>query len=88
MTLQPVLGATAADNQRVEQLYDAFDDLKAFGVVRSRMTLWRLIKNEGFPEGILISPQRRVWRRDEWQAWVANRPTKSSSAEASRSEAA
>jgi hypothetical protein len=25
------------------------------------MTLWRLIRDQGFPEGVLITPNRRAW---------------------------
>jgi predicted DNA-binding transcriptional regulator AlpA len=52
-----------------------FAELKAKGVVNSRMTLMRLIDNEGFPEGVLITPNSRAWDEDLVDAWVASRPS-------------
>ncbi len=52
-----------------------YPDLVAKGVVRSRMTLWRLIQDEGFPPGVLISPNARVWDEDAVSAWIASRPS-------------
>jgi predicted DNA-binding transcriptional regulator AlpA len=46
------------------------------GVVNpgGRMTLKRLIDTQGFPAGILISPNARAWDEDEVDAWIASRP--------------
>src|SRR2546423_13402465 len=52
-----------------------YRDLKATGVVNSRMTLKRLIDSQGFPAGILITPNARAWLEDEVDEWIANRPT-------------
>jgi predicted DNA-binding transcriptional regulator AlpA len=51
-----------------------YPDLVARGVVRSRMTLHRLIKTQGFPPGVLISPNARAWDEAEIDLWVKNRP--------------
>lgn len=51
-----------------------YADLVGKGVVASRMTLWRLIKDQGFPPGILITPNARAWVESEVDEWVLNRP--------------
>jgi len=51
-----------------------FNDLVAKGVVNSRMTLKRLIDNQGFPPGVLITPNSRAWNEAEVDAWIAARP--------------
>jgi predicted DNA-binding transcriptional regulator AlpA len=50
-------------------------DLAAKGVVNSRMTLKRLIDFQGFPPGVLITPNARAWDEAEVNAWIASRPT-------------
>jgi predicted DNA-binding transcriptional regulator AlpA len=52
-----------------------FDDLVSMGVVKSRMTLKRRIDDQGFPAGILLSPNTRAWPEAEVEAWLASRPT-------------
>jgi predicted DNA-binding transcriptional regulator AlpA len=52
--------------------YNDFFDRKIF---RSKMTLWRAIRDHGFPEGVLITPARRVWDEREVNEWIASRPT-------------
>jgi len=51
-----------------------YADLVAKGVVNSRMTLKRLIDNQGFPSGVLITPNARAWNETEVDAWIASRP--------------
>jgi predicted DNA-binding transcriptional regulator AlpA len=51
-----------------------YPDLVATGIVHSRMTLKRLIDNQGFPPGVLITPNARAWDEGEVMAWVASRP--------------
>jgi predicted DNA-binding transcriptional regulator AlpA len=64
-----------------------YTDLVAMGVVRSRMTLWRMIHNEGFPAGILISANRRAWLEEDVRNWLAARPvTKTTAANVDRSD--
>jgi predicted DNA-binding transcriptional regulator AlpA len=50
-----------------------YNDLVARGVVASRMTLWRLIREYNFPEGKLITPNARAWDEAEVDAWIASR---------------
>ncbi|MGC2351623.1 MAG: hypothetical protein WA553_17560, partial [Methylocella sp.] len=52
-----------------------FPDLIARGLFNSRMTLKRAIDTQGFPPGILITPNARAWDEIEIVAWLANRPT-------------
>jgi predicted DNA-binding transcriptional regulator AlpA len=52
-----------------------YKDLVDRGVVRSRMTLHRLIKTQQFPTGRLISPNTRAWTEAEIDIWVSDRPT-------------
>lgn len=51
-----------------------YPDLVARGVVRSRMTLKRIIDFHGFPQGRLITPNCRVWTEEEIEAYEAARP--------------
>ncbi len=51
-----------------------YNDLVARGVVKSRMTLKRLIDFQDFPPGALITPNARAWNEDEVDAWIAARP--------------
>jgi predicted DNA-binding transcriptional regulator AlpA len=54
--------------------YLRFPDLQARGVVNSRMTLKRLIDNQGFPPGVLLTPNARAWTEAEVNEWLASRP--------------
>jgi predicted DNA-binding transcriptional regulator AlpA len=65
----------AAFSEEVSMKLLRYPDLVSKGVVRSRMTLWRLIKDEGFPAGALISPNARVWDEAEVDAWISARPS-------------
>jgi predicted DNA-binding transcriptional regulator AlpA len=51
-----------------------YNDLVAKGVVNSRMTLKRLIDDQGFPAGVLITPNARAWDETLVDDWIANRP--------------
>jgi predicted DNA-binding transcriptional regulator AlpA len=55
--------------------YISYPGLVDKGAVNSRMTLWRMIREHGFPAGLMITPNRRVWAEDEVDAWIASRPT-------------
>jgi hypothetical protein len=73
-----VTGRRIGDPDESRPIFDSFRDLQAMGVVANWMTLKRLIANEGFPPGRLISPQRRAWERygpEGWMTWLRNRPT-------------
>jgi predicted DNA-binding transcriptional regulator AlpA len=51
-----------------------YPDLVAKGIVNSRMTLKRLIDLQGFPAGVLITPNARAWDEASVDAWIAARP--------------
>jgi predicted DNA-binding transcriptional regulator AlpA len=51
-----------------------FSDLREMGVVRNWVTLGRWIEKEGFPPGLLLGPNTRVWPNDQVEAWIAGRP--------------
>ncbi len=51
-----------------------YPDLKAKGVVNSRMTLKRLIDKQNFPPGFLITPNSRAWLEAAVDEWILSRP--------------
>jgi hypothetical protein len=55
-----------------------FNDLKKRGVVRNRPQLKRLQVNHGFPIGVMLSGNTRVWTEQEINDWLASRPTENS----------
>jgi predicted DNA-binding transcriptional regulator AlpA len=63
------------DAARRLPIFVRFRDLKAAGIARNWPTLLRLIDDENFPAGILLSPNIRAWRLDEIERWLASRPT-------------
>ena len=52
-----------------------FKNLKAAGIVNSRMTVKRLIDSGRLAPGRLISPNVRAWTDEEIVALIANAPT-------------
>jgi predicted DNA-binding transcriptional regulator AlpA len=52
-----------------------FPDLVEKGVVQSKQTLQRLIDKEGFPPGVMITPNARSWSEDDIDNWILARPT-------------
>jgi hypothetical protein len=52
-----------------------FADLKAAGIVNNHTQLGRMIKEQGFPEGVLLSPNVRAWDVRVIREWLATRPT-------------
>ncbi len=48
-----------------------FDDLRERRIVRNRTTLYRWIKERGFPPGILLGPNSRAWPEEEIDDWIA-----------------
>ena len=52
-----------------------YSDLVAKGVINSRMTLKRLIDNQGFPPGIRVTPNSRAWIEEDVDAWIVGRPS-------------
>ena len=55
--------------------YYRFDDLARVGIVKNRVTLYRWIKNEGFPGGVMLGPNTRAWLKDEIDRWCSSRVT-------------
>lgn len=55
--------------------YVRFRDLRASGIADSWQQLFRLIEDNGFPCGRLLSPNVRAWTIDEVRQWLATRPT-------------
>jgi predicted DNA-binding transcriptional regulator AlpA len=51
-----------------------FPDLIARGLFNSRMTLKRAIDTQGFPPGVLLTPNARAWDEAAINAWLASRP--------------
>jgi predicted DNA-binding transcriptional regulator AlpA len=54
-------------------VYYRFDDIVAAGLVQNRTSLGRLINEEGFPPGMMIGANTRVWRVSDIEAWIATR---------------
>ena len=52
-----------------------FPDLVGRGIINSRMTLHRLIRDHEFPPGVLITPNARAWDEAEVDERIASRPT-------------
>jgi predicted DNA-binding transcriptional regulator AlpA len=52
-----------------------FRDLQAAGITDNWPHLLRMIDNEAFPEGILLSRNIRAWPVAEVRRWLAARPT-------------
>ena len=57
-----------------------FRDLKDRKIVTNHVTLKRWIEREGFPPGLMLGPNTRVWREADVEAWLASRPAKRSAA--------
>jgi predicted DNA-binding transcriptional regulator AlpA len=57
-------------------IYLRVPDLIDMGVVRNWTDIVRLIAEQGFPDGILLSPKLRVWTVEEVKAWLDSRPVK------------
>jgi predicted DNA-binding transcriptional regulator AlpA len=52
-----------------------FRDLQARKIVCNHVTLKRWIEREGFPPGMMLGPNTRVWRESDIEQWLASRPT-------------
>ncbi len=50
--------------------YLRFADLRAQGLVANWPQLKRMIDQRDFPAGFLLTPQTRVFPREEVQAWI------------------
>jgi predicted DNA-binding transcriptional regulator AlpA len=62
------------DAARRLPVYVRFRDISAAGIARNWPTLTRLIEEEGFPRGVMLSPNIRAWRLDEIRVWLETRP--------------
>ena len=54
--------------------YVRFVDLKAAGIVDNWTQLKRIVEVEGFPPGVMLSPNTRAWLVSDVRAWLATRP--------------
>ena len=52
-----------------------YQDLVKAGIVQNRVTLARLINQDGFPTGYMIGRNTRLWALADVEAWIASRPT-------------
>jgi hypothetical protein len=52
-----------------------FHDLRAAGIVSNWPQLYNLIDDYGFPAGMLLSPNCRVWDVRDVHVWLDARPT-------------
>jgi hypothetical protein len=68
-------GDDDGDAQRVLPVFVRFRDLVESGLVGNWTTLRRLIDDEGFPPGVLLSPNKRLWLLTEIEQWLAERPS-------------
>lgn len=55
--------------------YLRFRDLQEAGVITSWPVLRRRIDKDGFPKGILLGPNMRVWAEADVIKWLDGRPT-------------
>jgi hypothetical protein len=56
-------------------LHCRFADLDAAGIVHNWPTLLRMVDEEDFPPGKMISRNVRAWEVDEVRHWLGTRPT-------------
>jgi predicted DNA-binding transcriptional regulator AlpA len=50
-----------------------YPDLEEAGVVSNRATLYRWIRDHGFPPGFLLGPNSRGWLEPDVEQWLSNR---------------
>jgi hypothetical protein len=51
-----------------------FSDLKAQGIVNDRATLRRWMREQEFPQPVILGPNSLAWKADLVRDWVASRP--------------
>jgi predicted DNA-binding transcriptional regulator AlpA len=51
-----------------------FRDLKARGIAANWTTLYRMMREDGFPPAIMLSSQVRAWRETDIEEWIESRP--------------
>jgi predicted DNA-binding transcriptional regulator AlpA len=52
-----------------------YKDLVATGICDSYRQLYNMIDNDGFPPGMLLSPNVRAWNVADIEEWLSTRPT-------------
>jgi len=52
-----------------------FSDIKAANIATSWEQLYRLIDKEGFPPGVMLSPNIRAWPIADVRSWLKHRPS-------------
>jgi hypothetical protein len=62
-----------------------FHDLRAAGIVSNWPQLYNLIDDYGFPGGMMLSPNCRVWNVGDVRAWLDTRPSERKKVVAPRS---
>lgn len=67
---------------------DSAKHLFELNIFSGPTALYRAIREQGFPPGRLLGPNTRRWRRGDWRAWVASRPTATRPPRAKKNEAA
>jgi hypothetical protein len=63
-----------ADNAKLP-VYCRYRDLVKAGIAMNWPQLLRMVTDQGFPTGIMLSANIRVWEVDQIQQWLAARPT-------------
>lgn len=61
-------------------------DLIALGIATSNQQLQRMMEQQSFPRGFLLSPQVRLFPREEVEAWIEERREAGRQAAAAKSE--
>jgi hypothetical protein len=55
-------------------VYVRFQDLRTAGIVSNWPQLYNLIDDQGFPAGVMLSPNIRAWNVEDVRAWLDARP--------------
>jgi predicted DNA-binding transcriptional regulator AlpA len=86
-TRQPSTASTASPHQRQGDrgskddaashlpIFVRYKDLVAAGICDSYRQLYNMIDNDGFPPGVLLSPNVRAWNVADIEEWLSTRPT-------------
>jgi predicted DNA-binding transcriptional regulator AlpA len=64
-----------ADDDPALPMLARFTDLQDAGITNNWTHLTRLIKEENFPQGFLLSRNIRAWKVSDIRQWLAERPT-------------
>jgi predicted DNA-binding transcriptional regulator AlpA len=56
-------------------IFVRYKDLVAAGICDSYRQLYNMIDNDGFPVGVMLSPNVRAWRVQHVRAWLDARPS-------------